>query len=203
MNLALQTDFENLTSSETPAKSSDSTAKIRNGVEDEADNRVGGGQPMGPTGSPELRRGVRSMGAHAARASLAPRRVPGPWDKRAVYIYLKGEKDLPPGVLAELHRRRWETEKVFDEFKNKLRETKTWSSSQEARTIHGGFVSLTHNRLVSYQRQLEARHRAVNEEADRGRDDRLEKTRHKASLARRALSTLLQTGRPVSQCRVN
>ncbi|MHB1310037.1 MAG: transposase [Limisphaerales bacterium] len=42
--------------------------------------------------------------------------------------------EVPPGVLAELYRRRWELEKVFDEVKNKLREQKAWASSQEVRT---------------------------------------------------------------------
>jgi hypothetical protein len=36
------------------------------------------------------------------------------------FMFLTNEPDLPPGVLAELYRRRWEVEKVFDEIKNKL-----------------------------------------------------------------------------------
>src|SRR5690606_36945077 len=36
------------------------------------------------------------------------------------FQFLTNEPDLPPGVLAELYRRRWEAEKVFDEIKNKL-----------------------------------------------------------------------------------
>lgn len=119
-----------------------------------------------------------------------------------LYIYLTNEKDLPPGVLAELYRRRWEIEKVFDEFKNKLGEKKAWASSQEARTIQGRFVTLTHNLLVNYQRQLEAEYGVINQAEDRRRDERIEQARRKASLAMRAFSTLLQTSRLVTQCSV-
>src|SRR5258708_7738141 len=33
----------------------------------------------------------------------------------AAYEFLTNEMDLPPGVIAELYRRRWGVEKVFDE----------------------------------------------------------------------------------------
>ncbi len=118
------------------------------------------------------------------------------------FMFLTNEPDLAPGVLNELYRRRWEVEKVFDEIKNKLGEKKAWASSQEARTIQGRFVTLTHNLLVNYQRQLEAEHGVVIQAEDRRREDRIEIARRKASMARRAFSTLLQTGRLVTQCSV-
>ncbi|MBI5383347.1 MAG: transposase [Verrucomicrobia bacterium] len=40
------------------------------------------------------------------------------------YEFLTNEMDLPPGVIVELYRRRWEVEKVYDEIKNKLGEQK-------------------------------------------------------------------------------
>jgi hypothetical protein len=36
-------------------------------------------------------------------------------------------------VIVELYRQRWAVEKVFDQFKNKLREKKAWASSLEAK----------------------------------------------------------------------
>lgn len=36
------------------------------------------------------------------------------------YKFLTNEPDLPPGIIVELYRRRWEAEKVFDEIKDKL-----------------------------------------------------------------------------------
>ncbi len=49
------------------------------------------------------------------------------------YEFLTNEMDLPPGVIAELYRRRWEVEKVFDEIKNKLTEKKAWATSLVAK----------------------------------------------------------------------
>jgi len=40
----------------------------------------------------------------------------------AVYVYLTTEMTLEPGLLALLHKTRWEIEKVFDETKTKLAE---------------------------------------------------------------------------------
>ena len=45
------------------------------------------------------------------------------------YEFLTNEPDLPPGIIVELYRRRWEAEKVFDEIKNKLGERKAWGTT--------------------------------------------------------------------------
>ena len=63
------------------------------------------------------------------------------------FEFLTNEMDLPPGVLVELYRRRWEIEKVFDELKNKLGERKSWSSDLQAKAAQGQLVALTHNLL--------------------------------------------------------
>ena len=56
--------------------------------------------------------------------------------------------EVPAGVLAGLCRRRWDIEKVFDEFKNKLGEKKAWGTSLEAKGAPGQLVALTHNLLL-------------------------------------------------------
>lgn len=56
--------------------------------------------------------------------------------------------DLPPGVIAELDRRRWELEKVFAELKNQLRERKAWGTSLGAKSEPEQRVAITHNRLL-------------------------------------------------------
>ena len=43
--------------------------------------------------------------------------------------------DYPPGLIVFLYRRRWDLEKVYDQFKNKLNEKKSWASS--LRTVSG------------------------------------------------------------------
>lgn len=45
------------------------------------------------------------------------------------HILITNQLRIPPGLLAQLHRMRWDIEKVFDEFKNTLQEKKAWASS--------------------------------------------------------------------------
>lgn len=71
------------------------------------------------------------------------------------YEFLTNEMDLPPGVIVELYRRRWEAEKVFDEIKNKLGEKKAWATSLVAKTVQGQMVAITHNLMVMYEHRLE------------------------------------------------
>jgi len=53
----------------------------------------------------------------------------------AIYVYLTNlPVSLPPGIVALLYKSRWNVEKVFEEFKNKLGETKSWGSSANAKT---------------------------------------------------------------------
>jgi hypothetical protein len=115
------------------------------------------------------------------------------------FIFLTNEPDLPPGVLAELYRRRWEVEKVFDEIKNKLGERKAWASSQEARTIQGRFVALTYNLVALYERRITAEHDIHNRPEDQRRAKRLSTLEEISAVAGRAMSSLLWKGREATQ----
>lgn len=115
------------------------------------------------------------------------------------FMFLTNEPDLPPGVLAELYRRRWEVEKVFDEFKNKLGEKKAWASSQEARVTQGRFVALTYNLVALYERRIEEEHDIRNRPEDQRRAKRLSTLKEISAAAGRAMSSLLQTGRDATQ----
>lgn len=115
------------------------------------------------------------------------------------FMFLTNEPDLPPGVLAELYRRRWEVEKVFDEIRNKLGEKKAWASSEEARTIQGRFVALTYNLLVLYERRVEAAHDIHNRPEDDRRAKRISTLEEISTAAGRAMSSLLRTGREATQ----
>lgn len=116
-----------------------------------------------------------------------------------VLVFLTNEMDLPPGVLAELYRRRWEVEKVFDDVKNKLGETKAWASSQQARTTQGQFVALTENLLVVYEQRLERDHQVSNVAENARREERIETLVENARQAGRAVSSLLQQARRATQ----
>jgi hypothetical protein len=110
------------------------------------------------------------------------------------YEFLTNEPDLPPGVLADLYRRRWEVEKVFDEVKNKLGQRQAWGTSLLAKAAQGQLVALTHNLLLIYEHRLERDHAVSNTAEDRQRAQRVAEPRRRAAQAGRAVSTLLGGG---------
>ena len=87
---------------------------------------------------------------------------------------MTNEPDLAPGILAELYRRRWEVEKVFDEVKNKLGQKKAWASSPAAKETQAQMIALTHNLLLRYEQELAQRHGVTNQAEDRRRARRIE-----------------------------
>ena len=115
------------------------------------------------------------------------------------YEFLTNEPDLPPGVLAELYRRRWEVEKVFDEMKNKLGQRQAWGTSLIAKAAQGQLVALTHNLLLIYEHRLEQDHAVNNEAEDRRRAQRARDVQRTAAKAGRAVSSLLTCARRASQ----
>ncbi len=66
--------------------------------------------------------------------------------------------NLPPSIyssiVALLDKSRWEVEKVFDEFKNKLGKTKSWASTTNAKTCQARLLCLTHNLLTLMEEQI-------------------------------------------------
>jgi hypothetical protein len=81
---------------------------------------------------------------------------------------------LPPGWLAHLYRLRWETEKIFDEFRNKLSEKKAWASSPTAKILQANFVCLTHKLLRLFEGRILAPAGILNQAEERRRTQRLE-----------------------------
>jgi IS4 transposase len=81
--------------------------------------------------------------------------TPGPWrkitsynaDNGEIFITLTNEMTLPPGVLSELYRLRWNIEKAFDQQEQKLDEEKAWATSDEAKEIQAIAICIAHNLL--------------------------------------------------------
>ena len=115
------------------------------------------------------------------------------------YEFLTNEMALPPGVLAELYRRRWEVEKVFDELKNKLGQKKAWGTSQVAKAAQGQRVALTHNLLLLYETRLEENHGVSNEAEDERRQERVKQLEKSARQAGREISSLRLSARRATQ----
>lgn len=108
----------------------------------------------------------------------------------STYKFLTNELDLPAGVIAELYRRRWDIEKVFDEVKNKLGERKAWGTSLVAKATQGQLVALTHNLLLLYEARLEAEHGVSNTAEDHRRQQRRQAAERLARQAGRPISSL-------------
>jgi hypothetical protein len=107
------------------------------------------------------------------------------------FEFLTNEMDLPPGVLVELYRRRWNVEKVFDELKNTLGEKKAWATSLVAKETQAQFLALTHNLLLLYEQALEKRHAVKNQTDDNRRRERWVKAARESARVGRPLSPLL------------
>ena len=106
------------------------------------------------------------------------------------YEFLTNEPDLPPGLIAELYRRRWDVEKVFDQLKNKLGEKKAWGTGLTAKATQGQLVALTHNLLLLYEARLEREHGVSNAAEDRRRQGRHQAVRQATRRAGSPLTTL-------------
>lgn len=115
------------------------------------------------------------------------------------YEFLTNEMDLPAGVIAELYRRRWDVEKVFDELKNKLGEKKAWGTSLVAKGAQGQLVALTHNLLLIYEARLEREHGVTNTAEEDRRQERMQEAGRTARQAGRALSPLPGRARRATQ----
>lgn len=115
------------------------------------------------------------------------------------YEFLTNEMDLPPGVLVELYRRRWEIEKVFDEIKNKLGQKKAWGSSLVAKETQAQFLILTHNLMLLYEQWLENHHGVENQAEDQRRNQRTAQMLKLATKQGTPISTLVLQARRATQ----
>lgn len=115
------------------------------------------------------------------------------------FEFLTNEPDLSPGVVAEVYRRRWNVEKVFDEIKNKLGERKAWGTTLDAKTAQANLVAITHNLLVLYESRLEAKRGVCNRAEDARRAKRAEAADQACAAAGTPLSPLVLMARGATQ----
>lgn len=73
-----------------------------------------------------------------------------------VFKFITTEMTLPPGIICLLYKQRWDIEKVYDEYKNKMEEKKSWGSGAESKTAHALFLCLTHNLMLIIEALLAA-----------------------------------------------
>jgi hypothetical protein len=73
-----------------------------------------------------------------------------------IYEFLTTEFQLPPGIIAQLYRLRWDIEKFFDACENLLAEKRAWGTGPVAAQVQNEFLVLVHNLLILLSSQLEA-----------------------------------------------
>lgn len=78
------------------------------------------------------------------------------------YRYLTNEKTLPAWIVVLLYKHRWDIEKVFDQTKTKLEETRLWASSKTAKKAHALFLCLTHNLMLLLEEHLRTKESMVD-----------------------------------------
>ena len=139
-------------------------------------------------------RRVRTREGHSLRLICFVDRLTG-----QTYEFLTNEMDLPPGVLAELYRRRWDVEKVFDELKNKLGQKKAWGSGLVAKETQAQFAVLTHNLMLRYEETLATRHGVGNQAEDQRRARRTTEMVERSVRQKIRLPSLLLPARRATQ----
>jgi len=75
-------------------------------------------------------------------------------EDNVTYNYLTNDNTLPAYQLVLLYKHRWDIEKIFNQFKSKMGECKSWASSQEAKQSHAIFECLTHNLFLLFESYL-------------------------------------------------
>jgi hypothetical protein len=101
-------------------------------------------------------------------------------DREFVFLTNVLTAEMSPGALAFLYRMRWNIEKSFDEFKNKLGENKAWASSPTAKTMQAQFMCLSANLLTLFEHQMSVGEKITNEPEIKRRAQRLEQAREMA-----------------------
>lgn len=100
------------------------------------------------------------------------------------FRFITNVTNLQPGVIAHLYKMRWDIEKVFDVFKNRLDETKAWGKHDTAKTMQALFLCCAHNLLLLLEHHIEKCEGISNVAEQRRRSQRLDKI--VSELAKRA-----------------
>lgn len=115
------------------------------------------------------------------------------------YRFITNEMTVPPGLLAYIYKKRWDLEKLFDEFKNQLNEKKAWAKSDTAKSQQGTFMCLAHNLTVLLEDVLKADEDIVDEKVLRRIEQRHQAQSALAAKAGRPMNPLLSIAKRATQ----
>ena len=121
--------------------------------------------------------------------------TPGVWrritascpDSEELYVTLTNEMTLPPGVLNQVRRLRWNIEKIFNQHERKLEESKAWTANDTGKRIQAIAICIAHNLLRLFGAKLEREEGIVDTKVMRAWHERLAVRAQKAAEAGRSL----------------
>jgi hypothetical protein len=119
-------------------------------------------------------------------------------ERRFEFLTNVMESAVPPGVLAQLYRMRWEIEKSFDEVKNKLGERKAWATSATAKSMQAQFICLSVNLLALLEHELD-KQGICNAPEEKRRAARLDLANEAAAKANTVLPKTLRLMQRITQ----
>jgi hypothetical protein len=107
------------------------------------------------------------------------------------FVFLTNEMTLPPGLIAFIYKKRWDIEKVFDQFKNKLMENKAWAKSPNGKCAQAQFMALTHNLTLLLERKIELEEKIWDTKIEKKRERRIQLDRKSIQQAGRKENPLV------------
>ena len=121
--------------------------------------------------------------------------TPGVWrritancpDSDELYVTLTNEITLPPGVLNQVRRLRWNIEKIFNLHERKLEEAKAWTANDTGKRIQAMAICIAHNLLRLFGAKLEREEAIVDTKVIRAWHQRLAQRAKMAAQAGREL----------------
>ena len=108
-------------------------------------------------------------------------------------------KEVRPGVVCWLYFLRWQIEKVFDCFKNSLKEKKAWANGNKATEMQGHFICLVYNFIHFLSEKTKKCKSCEDEKAQRKYAKNLESREEKAKELGRIIHPLIYTSRRISR----
>ena len=117
------------------------------------------------------------------------------------FAFITSEMTLPPGLIAEIYRQRWNIERLFDETKTKLGEHKAWASSATAKKAQALFLCMAHNLMVHLEGRVATEEGVRNEVEAKRREKRMQGKIKAAKEADREVPSMWeQPQRPTQRC---
>lgn len=115
------------------------------------------------------------------------------------YRFLTNEFNIPPGLLALIYKCRWDVEKLYDVFKNKLGETKAWGKTDEAKSQQAHFIAMAHNLMMILEEDLRREEGIEDQVALRRRAKRSQADKETAEAAGRMANPMVVAWRRPTQ----